>query len=399
MLLRKLLFFCSMLMFVAHSFGEMPSGSRKKDNSPRDVIVFSNGDQLTGKFLREVNRTVVFQSDIVGEINIKWDKISELRTSGKFVVLRHDVGVHTIRNASHLPQGTITVTDAQIQVHPDEAGVSVPAVQVSKAQYIVDQPTFDKQLRENPNFFTGWNGSATAGATIVKATQDQYTFTGAISLSRVVPTVLWLDTRNRTTLNYSQSYGRITEPAYVASDGSFVPATYTKSSIYHADAERDEYFTPRVYALVQTAFDHNYSQGLSLQQIYGSGFGWTAIKRPSQVLDVKATLQYEKQEFYAGSNGTNQNLIGSTFAGSYTLKMPKRVVFSQQISYLPAYNYTRAYSANESNSLVFPLYKDFSFSIGTNDSYLNDPPPAEPPTRRNSLQFTSGVTYTIRSKY
>jgi hypothetical protein len=257
---------------------------RKKENSPPDVIVFSNGDQLTGKFLREVTGTVVFESDIVGEINVKWDKIKELRTSGKFVVLRHDVGVHTVRHASHIPQGTITVAGSQIEVHSENTTATIAPVPVAKAQYIVDQMTFNKQLREDPNFFTGWNGSATAGATIVKATQDQYTFTGAISLARVVPTVTWLDTRNRTTMNYSQSYGKITEPAYIAPDGTFVPATYTKSSIYHADAERDEYFSPRVYALVQTAFDHNYSQGLALQQIYGSGIGWTVIKQPNQNL-------------------------------------------------------------------------------------------------------------------
>jgi hypothetical protein len=386
-------------MFTAQVFAADPATSKKKDTSPPDVIAFSNGDQLTGKLLREVSGTVVFQSDIVGEVSVKWDKIKKLRTSGKFVVLRHDVGVHTVRNATHIPQGIITVADSQIEVRPENTTATVPPIPVTKAQYIVDQATFNKQLRENPNFFTGWNGSVTAGATIVQATQNQYTFTGEIALARIVPTVLLLNTRNRTTINYSQSYGKITSPAYIASDGTFVPSSYTKSSIYHADAERDQYFSTRFYALVQTAFDHNFSQGLSLQQIYGGGIGWTAIKHPNQALDFKATLQYEKQEFYAGATGTNQDLIGSTFAGTYMLKLPKSIIFNQQVSYLPAYNYPRAYSATESNSLVFPFYKNLSFSVGTNDSYLNDPPPSKPPTRRNSFQFTTGVTYTIHSRY
>jgi hypothetical protein len=33
------------------------------------------------------------------------------------------------------------------------------------------------------------------------------------------------------------------------------------------------------------------------------------------------------------------------------------------------------------------------------DSYLNDPPAAVPPTKRNSFQFTTGLTYAIKSKY
>jgi hypothetical protein len=254
-------------------------------------------------------------------------------------------------------------------------------------------------MRGSPGFFAGWNGSVAGGTTIIQATQNQYTYTAAVGLARVVPTVLWLDTRNRTTLNYSQTYGKITDPAYIASDGTYVPSSYTKSSIYHADAERDQYFSTRFYVLAQTAFDHNYSQGLSLQEIYGGGIGLTAIKKQNQSLDFKGTLQYEKQEFYAATDGTNQNLIGSTFAATYALKLPRSIVFNQQVSYIPAYNYVRAYSASESNTLLFPFYKALSFTIGTNDSYLNDPPPAEPATKRNSFQFTTGVTYAIHSKY
>jgi hypothetical protein len=384
---------------LAHADSADPAaGDKKKDAGPPDLIVFTNGDQLSGKFLREVGGAVFFHSDIVGDVSVKWDKIKELRSSAKVVVLEHEVGVHTIQQPSDIAMGTITVAGEKIEVHPEVATATIEPIPVKNAQYIVDQVTFNKQLRGTPGFFTGWNGAVTAGATIVQATQNQYTFTGSVGLARVVPTVLWLDTRNRTTLNYSQSYGKITDPAYI-SDGTYVPSSYTKSSIYHADAERDQYFSTRFYALAQTAFDHNYSQGLSLQQIYGGGIGLTAIKQSNQSLDFKATLQYEKQEFYAATDGTDENLVGSTFAATYALKLPRSIVFNQQISYIPAYNYSRAYSGSEANTLLFPFYKSLSFSIGTNDSYLNDPPPAEPPTRRNSFQFTTGVTYAIKSKY
>ena len=41
---------------------------------------------------------------------------------------------------------------------------------------------------------------------------------------------------------------------------------------------------------------------------------------------------------------------------------------------------------------------NLSFSLGTNDSYLNDPPTSLPPTKRNSFQFTMGLTYAIKPK-
>jgi hypothetical protein len=75
------------------------------------------------------------------------------------------------------------------------------------------------------------------------------------------------------------------------------------------------------------------------------------------------------------------------------------MLFKQEVAYIPAYNNFHAYSANETDTLAFPAYKSFSFSIGTLDSYLNDPPATVPPTLRNSFQFTAGVTYAIKSKY
>lgn len=236
------------------------------------------------------------------------------------------------------------------------------------------------------------------GATVVEATEKQYTFSGGVNLARVVPTVTWLDPTNRTTLDFTGSYGKIIQPAYT-SEGVFYPATDTKSSIYHADAERDEYFSPRAYALTQTSFDHNYSQGLDLQQIYGSGLGYTVIKKPKQELDIKATVQYEKQNFINATDGINQNLVGSTFAANYFLKLPHGLVLKQNLAYIPAWNNLNAYSATESNTVAIPFYKNLSFSLGSLDSYLNNPPPAVPPTMRNSFQFTFGATYLFKSQY
>ena len=155
---------------------------------------------------------------------------------------------------------------------------------------------------------------------------------------------------------------------------------------------------PRFFALGQIAYDHNFGQDLDLQQIYGGGVGWTAYKTPTQEADLKATIQYEKQQFITGGPSANKNLIGSTLAATYVLHR-KLVTYIQGVSFLPAYNEPRAYSANETNTFAFPAYKDLSFSLGTIDSYLNDPPATEPPTKRNSFQFTMGLTYAIKSKY
>jgi hypothetical protein len=362
-----------------------------------DVLVLANGDTLHGKFVKEVGGAVTFHSDPLGDVTLPWAKIQSLHVSENVAVLSTTMKARDRRAAEAIPVGQMDATNATVTLQPSNQGAAPAPLPTKDAQYIVDQATLDKQVNHEPGFFTGWNGSATAGATIVSATQNQYTVSGAVGLVRVVPTVSWLNTRDRTSTDFAGSFGKITQPAYVNA-GVYTPATSTKSSILHFDAERDEYFSARVYALGQTAFDHNYSQDLSLQQIYGGGIGWTALKTPKEEADLKGTMQYEKQSFIAGSGDTNQNLIGSTFSASYALK-EKLVTWTQAVAYIPAWNQPHDYSASETNTFAFPAYKNFSLSVGTLDTYLNDSPSTEPPTKHNSFQFTMGLTYAIKSKY
>ena len=385
--------FCAVLLaaawlMTAHAQAPAPPAAP-------DVLVLSNGDTLHGKFVSEIDGKVTFHTDSLGDVTLGWDKIKELHTAEHFAIIGSGVKIRGKKQAGEIPVGSFDVSDQKLTVQPAKGTAPAPA-DVKNVQYITDEATADKQIYHHPSLLQGWNGSATAGAAIVTATQNQYTFSGAVGLARVAPTVNWLAPRNRTSLDFMGSYGKITQPPYVAA-GVLVPEVVTKSALYHADAERDEYFSPRFYALGQVAFDHNFSQDLDLQQIFGGGIGWTVYKTARQEADLKATVQYEKQLFITGTP-SSLNLVGSTFAANYALHL-KLVTYTQGLAYIPAYNQMSAYSATETNTFAFPAYKNLSFSMGTLDSYLNNPPASLPPTKRNSFQFTMGLTYAIKSKY
>jgi hypothetical protein len=381
---------------VAMASGTTSYAAAQAATAP-DVLVLSNGDTLHGKLVNSSDGKITFHSDALGDVSVGFDKVKELHTAGAYAVLDKRVKIHSRKTAGTIPAGRLELSNNSIAIQPEKAG-ALTSIPVADTQYIMDTGTLDKQLYHQPGFLAGWNGAATAGAAIVAATEHQYTFSGGVGLVRVVPMVSWLTTRNRTSVDFTGSFGKITQPAYTdPATGTVVPAVVTKSAIYHADAERDEYLAPRFFALAQTAFDHNYGQDLELQQIYGGGFGWTFLKTPRQEADLKATLQYEKQQFITDSSA-NQNLIGSTLSATYALRH-KLVTYTQGVAFIPAFNNPHAYSANETNTLAFPAYKNFSFSLGTLDSYLNNPPDSLPPTKRNSFQFTMGLTYAIKSKY
>lgn len=396
--LNSLVQFC-FLIFLAALVTVSRAGAQEQKpagNAAPDVLVLSDGDTLHGKLVKEVTGKVTFHTDSLGDVDVAWDKIKELHASGQFGVLEKGVKVHGRKATGQIPMGSVDMESQAVTVHSANAAATAP-IPVKDTEFIIDGKSLDTQMNHEPGFFTGWNGGATAGATLVTATQNQYTVSGALNLMRGVPSVEWLNPRNRTSADFSGSFGKITQPAYT-SGGVFTPATTTKTAIYHIDGERDEYVSSNLFGLAQTSFDHNYAQNLQLQQIYGGGLGWTMFKTPRDTADLKATVQYEKQAFISAPSGSNLNLVGSTFSGDYTLHL-KLLTYTQGVAFIPAYNVPRAYSASETDTIAFPAYKNLAFSVGTMDSYLNDPPASEPPTKRNSFQFTMGLTYAIKSKY
>jgi hypothetical protein len=340
--------------------------------------VFANGEKLIGHFESFTGGAAKFKSDTLGEITIDLTKVQELHTSQKYAVIKKNVKLAKGEKDGQIPRGTILVADKNIQVNPGN-GQPQQTVPVADLSDIVDEASFDQAFRHS-GIFQKWNGAIAVGSSIVEATQNSVSFNTAVSLVRAIPSETWLSPRNRTILDFSDSYGKVTQPG----------APEVKTSIFHADAERDQYFTSRVYALANAAFDHNFSQGLDLQQLYGGGIGWSAIHKSSETLDFKGTLDYEKQQFQVSSQ--NQNLINSVFAELYALKFARGIALNEQLAASPSWNNTRAYSAYGSVGIALPVYKRFSFNVNVIDSFLNDPPPG---FKKNSVQFTTGLSYTL----
>lgn len=347
---------------------------------PPDTLLLNDGEKLIGHLVRATGSLVIFKSDLLGDIAVDWGKIKELHTAGNYAVVRKNVKLGRHANVSSVPQGTLDATGQTITLQP-AAGAAPVTVPVADSAHVLDLPTFQKDLAHNPGFFEAWNGAVTAGATVVQATQQSRAFNGAVSLVRAVPTENWLAPRDRTLIDFSASEGFVIQPN----------TPRIKTEIVHADAERDEYFSGRVYGFGQAIFDHNFSQGLDLQQTYGGGIGYTAIKRADLTLDVKGSAAYVRQSFQVPAN--NHNLIASTFAESLLRRFPHGMTLTQQLTGTPAWNEMHAWMATGSVLFAAPVYKRLSFTLGVLDSFLNDPPPS---FKKNSFQAATGLTYTLR---
>ncbi len=376
------------LILLATAFGTVTPQAYAQQPAAKpapDRIVFANGDQLTGKFVRGVGDSVLFHSDMAGDITVPLAKIKELSVGGTFAVLRKNAPI----TRQHAPTGPIEFTGEAIQISSSNPATPVDTVPVPQLAYIIDTASYDKEFNSHRSLLQGWNGTITAGATLVRSTQNGSTFNAGVALIRAIPTVPYLPSRNRTLFNLNESYGQLTQPV-IPQTNPPSPDIVAKTNIFHTDAERDEYFSQRFYGLGQLSFDHNYSQGLNLQEVYGGGVGWTPILNARQQLDLKADIHYEKQYFQDATN--NQNLIGATIGENYLRHLPKNILFTESATILPAFNNASAYSANLAAGINLPVYHRFSASFSTTDSYLNNPSVGY---KKNSYQFVTGISYTL----
>lgn len=349
----------------------------------KDVLLFTNGDQLSGTLERSAGGNIVFKSDMAGELTVPLAKVKELRTAGAFAVLTHGTPVEDSRKVQ---PGTLMLTNSEVTV--TAAGGASSVMPVSDVAYVVDAATFRRELVQEPAPWDGWNGTVSLGTTFAQSTIHGGTVTGGAALSRQVPTVPYLRARNKTLLNFQENYGVLTTPGFIAGTTTDVQA---KTSILHADVERDEYLRKKLYLFGITSFDHNYSQSLDLQQIYGAGVGYTAFSTALHQLDLKVDSHYERQHFF--NDVGNQNLIGSDFSENYRRVLPLKVTLTQTAAFLPAWNNLRAYAANGEVVLVAPVFRRLGINVTATDSFLNNPVAGY---QKNSLTLSTGLTYTLR---
>src|SRR5579875_565985 len=156
-----------------------------------DILLLIDGEKLIGHLKQSTGNSVVFQSDLAGTITVDWSKVQELRSSEKFAVIEKGTKLGKHEDNTKIPQGAVSVEDKNLTV----AGANIPVVTIplSQVQDVVDEAAFDKAALRKPGLFEDWAGSATAGLSLVMATQDSQTYTSSINLDRAIPAVAWMN--------------------------------------------------------------------------------------------------------------------------------------------------------------------------------------------------------------
>ena len=359
-----------LLAYFACCWGQ--SADREKRPSA-DVLIFNNGDKLTGKILSGDSSAVTFQSEVAGKVTIPWAMVRELQSASSFVAIPK--GVVLVRGSE--PAGTLrgkmalNKQDLELQ---GEASEPVQALPLAKVATVVPESTF-AEARKPVGFFSSWHGRGAFGVNVTRSTQDVLGFSTVFNATHKDPAQSWQSLKTRDTLdvNYTESK--------ISAGGQSI-----KISVLNALAERDYFITPRLYLLGVSFIEHNNAQGLNLRQNYGGGPGYFLIWNDGTSFEVFGALRYANQQLTDPS--FNRNIFGGRFGQLLTHRFRNGAAFSEQAIYYPAFNYTKGYFATFTSSLSVPVHKRLGVQISTFDNYIDEPPPG---FKKNTFQLSIGL--------
>jgi len=333
------------------------------------VLQFTNGDRLSGSVVRADSTHVVFKSAIAGEITVPWASVQNLAAGPALVVVTRK---YVVRG------GTLEGDPNNLtMVRPGYLPTVVP---VKDVEMVVSASTYDDVIAAQPRPWQDWKGAATAGVNFVAATQSARGFNGSLALVRALPSLDWLPPASSTQIHVQGNYGELSQHG--------LPVV--KTEIYGASVEQDQYVTARrLFVFGDLHLDHNLAQGLSLQQSYGGGVGWSFNPHHNTALELKGNLHFTRQAFFAPQVN---NFVAVGLGETLQHRLLGHLQWDESVTVSPALTQRRAYQVAGATGLLIPIARRFSFNTRLSDSLIGNP---QPGFQRNSLQFTSGLQYSL----
>jgi len=392
-LLRSLIGCCMITLLSARLYCQAPT--------PKDKVMFKNGDVSTGTLTKVAAATVTFKGDLTGDITYQWTDIDRIEVSTYSVKSPGSPESRAIPGQQTFATILRDETTTLYLVHNDSIVKAIPA-STTNSNVVVPlaglAATPAPQLLKIPT----WTGSLSSQDTVTRATQDNYQLGASLHLARETQNQkpwrhqqLFIDAQ----ANFSEARKAAASPVRTALyDGAVEDKLYTVDSELLNNFQ-NTYNSAYLFALGD--WYHNLSLGINFQQSYGIGFGWQrSIKgKPKktgdqllQLFGFDGDLRYSYQQLY--SPGTTYNLAATGLSENYAIvipwKSPKPLELYERISIIPSFNETRALEVRGMSGLVLPLTCRLSIGPKVTDDYFRNAPPT---SKQNYLQPSFSLTY------
>ena len=323
-----------------------------------DQLTLKNGDRVSGTIIKSDGKTIVFKGELVGELNIALDSISEITTDKPLYVGLAD---------GRTVVGTLRSTGGQTEIRTSGNVVTVAQGNIQFVRSEDEQKIYEKTL--NPGWFEQWTGGADLGIALTKGNSDTTNVALGMAISRTT-------LKDKTALYGAAVYNR---------DGtSGVSRTVANTLRFGGRYDRD--FNKRWFGYGFSDLERNGLQDLNLRFVVGGGIGYHAIRNERTSLDILGGLAMNREYFDGLDNDRTsaEAQVGQTLSHQFS----SRVSLKEQLFFFPNLSRGGEYRINFDTSLITDITRRIGWQITLSDRYLSDPPPG---FKQNDLLLTTGI--------
>ena len=362
--MRKSKFLMPLFLFAVGSVTASHAVAEGVSNSPV-IVVFKNGDVLSGKMIHSDEDIVEIESAALGGLKIHWTDVTEVRT--KEGVLKAPTRV-VQKAEEHTASGMLELAKQKRAPTPPETSISV---------------------------------SLNAPESVAIGTESQYVFGGSFGIQHNLPNLCALPSWEPSLLA-SANHNKSFEKGGAATVTDTYDGTLSLSNKL-GSTQLAGYGLADVWG--------NSSLGVGLQQSYGIGVnrmlhtnacdGAKVSQRKGHRLEIegKADVRYVHQRLY--SPGGSHDLAGLHLGEDLEYELYRKdknakskTVFSitQSLWVTPMLNNGKAFQAGGDLQLAIPINESFSIGFDERDDFVNNAPLAK---RKNYLQSSITIKYTF----
>jgi putative salt-induced outer membrane protein YdiY len=303
-----------------------------------DVIVFRNGDRLSGRIMHKHNTVLVFETLHAGTINVNWGDILTLSTQKPVAVMIRDDNAVTSEILEAGTEGHVVLRDSQR---------SIPLQDIA---YI------------NPTSEQSGVGILYSGRANLSATDTQGNSTGRRIYAEAALAARTRDYRYNIggKLNRQQEFGRQT------------------ASNWQIDGNYDWFLDKRTFRYVRSSFEHDQFKDIDLRSTVGGGYGLQLAETPRTNISVRGGLDYVAIDHATAAN-EDYPALGWGLRASHRLDMRNIELFHEQDGFAQIANGSNVTLRSRTGVRV-PIASRLNVSVQLNLDWEKEPAPGRKST-------------------
>lgn len=320
-----------------------------------DQVVLTNGDTISGSIIKKDGDKLTLKNEFLGEVTMPWSAVKNVRS---------DMDVTVVPATGQALQGKVATSGTDLQVTTTTGTTTMPLASVTAVRNSAEQAAYERL--EHPGLLELWAGYLDLGLALVRGNSYTDTLTTTFIAARQTR-------KSKLTVHFNQIYGTARSNGIVDANANAVRGGWSL----------DENLKPKFFASVTNDYEHDQFQSLDLRFVAGGGLGWHAIKNDRAQLDLKAGVDYDRENFTTLS----RNAAEANFGDAFTYKLSGITSVNQSLQYFANLSQTGVYRFNFDLGTVTTLKKWLSLQITASDHFLSDPIFGH---QRNDLLLSSG---------